>query len=97
MRPGEEALEETRRMLDVYRDFAESLLAIPVVAGEKPEYERFPGAEITLSIEAMMQDGKALQCGDVPLPRRRTSPGPWRWSSPTRTVSGSSATPPPGA
>jgi prolyl-tRNA synthetase len=59
----EEALEETRRMLHVYRDFAESSLAIPVVAGEKPEYERFPGAEITLSIEAMMQDGKALQSG----------------------------------
>jgi prolyl-tRNA synthetase len=59
----EEALEETRRMLDVYRDFAESSLAIPVIAGEKPEHERFPGAEITLSIEAMMQDGKALQSG----------------------------------
>jgi prolyl-tRNA synthetase len=58
-----EALEETRRMLHVYRDFAESALAIPVIAGEKPEYERFPGAEITLSIEAMMQDGKALQSG----------------------------------
>ncbi|HEY7267594.1 MAG TPA: proline--tRNA ligase [Solirubrobacterales bacterium] len=60
---SEEALEETRRMLHVYRDFAESVLAIPVLAGEKPEYERFPGAEITLSIEAMMQDGKALQSG----------------------------------
>ena len=59
----EEALEETRRMLDVYRDFTEGKLAIPVIAGEKPEYERFPGAEISLSIEAMMQDGKALQCG----------------------------------
>jgi prolyl-tRNA synthetase len=59
----EEALEETRQMLHVYRDFVEGQLAIPVVAGEKPEYERFPGAEITLSIEAMMQDGKALQCG----------------------------------
>src|SRR5262249_28548368 len=59
----EEALEETRQMLDVYRVFCESKLAIPVIAGEKPEYERFPGAEITLSIEAMMQDGKALQCG----------------------------------
>ena len=58
-----EALEETGRMLEVYREFTESLLAIPVIAGEKPEYERFPGAEITLSIEAMMQDGKALQCG----------------------------------
>jgi prolyl-tRNA synthetase len=59
----EEALEETRRMLDVYREFAETILAIPVVPGEKPESERFPGAEITLSIEAMMQDGKALQSG----------------------------------
>jgi prolyl-tRNA synthetase len=59
----EQALEETRRMLGVYREFAESVLAIPVIAGEKPESERFPGAEITLSIEAMMQDGKALQSG----------------------------------
>jgi prolyl-tRNA synthetase len=59
----EEALEETRRMLDVYREFAETVLAIPVIPGEKPESERFPGAEITLSIEAMMQDGKALQSG----------------------------------
>ena len=59
----EEALEETRRMLGVYRDFAESVLAIPVIPGEKPESERFPGAEITLSIEGMMQDGKALQSG----------------------------------
>jgi prolyl-tRNA synthetase len=58
-----EALEETRRMLGVYREFAEQALAIPVIAGEKPEHERFPGAEITLSIEAMMQDGKALQSG----------------------------------
>jgi prolyl-tRNA synthetase len=59
----EEALEETRQMLAVYREFAESVLSIPVIAGEKPESERFPGAEITLSIEAMMQDGKALQSG----------------------------------
>ncbi len=58
-----EAVEETRRMLEVYRDFAESVLAIPVIPGEKPESERFPGAESSLSIEAMMQDGKALQSG----------------------------------
>jgi prolyl-tRNA synthetase len=57
------ALEETRRMLGVYRDFSEEALAIPVIAGEKPENERFPGAVRTLSIEAMMQDGKALQAG----------------------------------
>jgi prolyl-tRNA synthetase len=60
---ADEALEETRRMLGVYREFTEGPLAIPVIAGEKPEHERFPGAESTLTIEAMMQDGKALQCG----------------------------------
>jgi prolyl-tRNA synthetase len=58
-----EAVEETRRMLEVYRTFAEDYLAMPVIAGEKPENERFPGAMNTYSIEAMMQDGKALQAG----------------------------------
>jgi prolyl-tRNA synthetase len=58
-----EAREETERMLEVYRDFAESVLAIPVITGEKPAAERFPGAVSSLSIEAMMQDGKALQAG----------------------------------
>ncbi len=58
-----EAVEETRRMLEVYRAFAEDVLAMPVIAGEKPENERFPGALNTYSIEAMMQDGKALQAG----------------------------------
>jgi prolyl-tRNA synthetase len=50
-------------MLEVYRAFAEETLAMPVIAGEKPEHERFPGAVTTYSIEAMMQDGKALQSG----------------------------------
>jgi prolyl-tRNA synthetase len=59
----DEAVEETRTMLEVYRSFAEDALAMPVVAGEKPENERFPGADATYSIEAMMQDGKALQAG----------------------------------
>ena len=59
----EEAVEETLKMLEVYREFAETCLAMPVIAGEKPEHERFPGAEATYSIEAMMQDGKALQAG----------------------------------
>ena len=59
----EEAREETRRMLEVYREFAEQTLAIPVIPGEKPESERFPGADSSLTIEAMMQDGKALQSG----------------------------------
>ncbi|HEX4105975.1 MAG TPA: aminoacyl--tRNA ligase-related protein [Rhizomicrobium sp.] len=58
-----EAVEETRKMLEVYRSFAEDVLAMPVIAGEKPEHERFPGAMNTYSIEAMMQDGKALQAG----------------------------------
>src|SRR6476469_3807722 len=59
----EEAREETEGMLEVYRDFAESFLAIPVITGEKPAEERFPGADVSLTIEAMMQDGKALQSG----------------------------------
>ena len=58
-----DAMEETMRMLEVYRSFSEEILAIPVITGEKPEHERFPGAERTFSIEAMMQDGKALQAG----------------------------------
>ena len=60
---AEEAREETLKMLEVYRSFAEDCLALPVVAGEKPENERFPGAVATFSIEAMMQDGRALQAG----------------------------------
>ncbi|MFM9937779.1 MAG: aminoacyl--tRNA ligase-related protein, partial [Novosphingobium sp.] len=58
-----DAMEETLRALEMYRSFAEEVLAMPVVAGPKPENERFPGAVETFSIEAMMQDGKALQAG----------------------------------
>src|SRR5258705_3691193 len=58
-----DAMAETLRMLEVYRDFAQTALAMPVIAGEKSENERFPGAVNTYSIEAMMQDGKALQAG----------------------------------
>jgi len=58
-----EAWEETRQMLDVYADFAENHMAMPVIKGEKTETERFPGAVATLTIEAMMQDRKALQAG----------------------------------
>jgi prolyl-tRNA synthetase len=57
----EEADERARQMLDVYRDFAESVMAIPVVRGIKSESEKFAGAFRTYTIEAMMQDGKALQ------------------------------------
>ncbi len=59
----EDALEETHRALEMYRACAEDDMALPVIAGEKPENERFPGADETWSIEAMMQDGKALQAG----------------------------------
>ncbi|MEM7108872.1 MAG: proline--tRNA ligase [Bacteroidota bacterium] len=58
-----EALEETRQMLDVYAEFAENFMAMPVIKGVKTESERFPGAIDTYCIEALMQDGKALQAG----------------------------------
>ena len=58
-----EAREETHRMLDVYADFAENHMAMPVIKGRKTDSERFPGAEDTFCIEAMMQDRKALQAG----------------------------------
>ncbi|HEX5379740.1 MAG TPA: aminoacyl--tRNA ligase-related protein [Phenylobacterium sp.] len=59
----EDALASTLEALEMYREFSETVLAVPVIAGEKPENERFPGADATYSIEAMMQDGKALQAG----------------------------------
>ncbi len=59
----EEAWEETKKMLDVYAEFVESFMGIPVVKGAKTPNERFAGAEETLCIEALMQDGKALQAG----------------------------------
>lgn len=60
---AEEAVEETIKMLNVYADFAENVLAIPVIKGMKSPNERFAGALDTYCIEAMMQDGKALQAG----------------------------------
>jgi prolyl-tRNA synthetase len=59
----EEALAETKQMLDVYADFAENWMAVPVIKGVKTESERFAGADDTYCIEALMQDGKALQAG----------------------------------
>ncbi len=59
----EEAQEETLRMLDIYADFVENYMAVPVFKGEKTESERFPGAVRTYTIEAMMQDKRALQAG----------------------------------
>src|ERR1051326_2632574 len=59
----QQAQDETLRMLDVYAAFAEEFLAIPVVKGAKSDAEKFPGAVTTYCIEALMQDGKALQAG----------------------------------
>lgn len=58
-----EAIEETQRMVEVYADFARNVMAMPVTVGKKTESERFAGAVDTLCIEALMQDGKALQAG----------------------------------
>ncbi|KAA2243487.1 proline--tRNA ligase [Chitinophaga agrisoli] len=60
---AQEAVEETTRMLEVYADFAENFMALPVVRGVKSPSERFAGAVDTYCIEALMQDGKALQAG----------------------------------
>jgi prolyl-tRNA synthetase len=60
---AEEAVEETRKMLDVYADFVETYMALPVMKGVKTANERFAGAVDTYCIEALMQDGKALQAG----------------------------------
>ncbi len=59
----EEAVEETKKMLGVYKEFAETCLAIPVICGKKTEKEKFAGAVATYGMEAMMHDGKSLQAG----------------------------------
>lgn len=60
---AQEAIDETEQMLNVYADFCEGALAIPVIKGKKTDKEKFAGAEATYTIEAMMHDGKALQSG----------------------------------
>ncbi len=60
---AEEARADALLMQETYREFVEDYLALPVITGEKTEDERFPGADATFTIEAMMQDGKALQAG----------------------------------
>jgi len=64
----EEAEAETRQMLDIYTDFAVNDAAIPVIPGKKSDAEKFAGADVTYSIEAMMGDGKALQSGTLAFP-----------------------------
>lgn len=60
---ADEAIEETERMLNVYADFCEKSLAMPVIKGRKTDSDKFAGAEATYAIEALMHDGKALQAG----------------------------------
>jgi prolyl-tRNA synthetase len=59
----QEAVEETEKIINLYADFAENYMGVPVIKGRKTEEERFAGAVDTYAIEALMQDGKALQCG----------------------------------
>lgn len=60
---AQQAQEQTERIIDLYEDFLKKVLSIPVIQGKKCEWEKFPGAVCTHTIEAMMQDGKALQAG----------------------------------
>jgi prolyl-tRNA synthetase len=71
----EEAVTEAEKMLEVYATFAEEFMALPVIRGKKTESERFAGAEETYCIEAMMQDGKALQAGTSHFPRPKFCEG----------------------
>jgi prolyl-tRNA synthetase len=63
MQPKKKPLKKTLQMLEVYKTFAEEFMAMPVITGVKTESERFAGAVDTYCIEALMQDGKALQAG----------------------------------
>ena len=96
--------EETMRMLNIYADFMENVLAMPVVKGRKTDKEKFNGAEETYTVECMMHDRKALQAGTTGKPSRRApattsataSPGPLTSPSPARTTSFTTPTRPPG-
>ena len=70
----EEAEAETIQMLNIYADFLQNYLAIPVTKGRKTDKEKFAGAEATYTVEAMMHDGKALQIRNFTLFRRRVCP-----------------------
>ena len=101
---SEEAEAETLQMLEVYRSFAEDVLAMPVVAGPKSESEKFAGAKMTYAIEALMGDGKALQAGTshnlgqhfaeaygiefLDQAMQRTRPWSTSWGSSTRMIGG---------
>jgi prolyl-tRNA synthetase len=93
---SQEAVEETLRMLDVYRQVMEDVLALPVVPGEKTPGERFPGAVDTYTCEAMMSDTKAFRPGPA-IFWGRISPGPSASAFRTRPATWRSAGPPVGA
>jgi len=84
---AEEAQEETMQMLHVYQEVAENVMALPVNVGQKSEKEKFAGARATYSMEAMMQDGKALQAGTSHNFGTRISPRRTAFSSRTRKAS----------
>ena len=96
-RPPQEAMAETERMLNVYADFCEETLAIPVIKGRKTDKEKFAGAEATYTIEAMMHDGKALQSGTSHYFGDGFATRLRHHSSPTGKTSCSIPTRPPGA
>ena len=101
---AEEAMEETQRMLNVYADFCEDVLAMPVTRGQKTEKEKFNGAEATYTIECMMHDRKALQAGtshyfgdgfakafDITFTNeenQRVNPHQTSWGASTRLIGG---------
>ena len=88
---AEEAQEETMQMLRVYHEFCENVLAVPVYSGQKSDKEKFAGARATYSVEAMMQDGKALQSG-TSHNFGTNSPSPLRSPTCPRMASSSTAT-----
>ena len=93
---AEEAIAETERMFNIYADFCENYLAMPVVKGRKTDKEKFSGAEATYTVECMMHDKKALQAG-TSTTSATASPAPSTSPSPARTTSPTTPSRPPGA
>ncbi len=82
---AQDAEARTIQMLNVYADFCEEVLAIPVVKGQKTDKEKFAGAEATYTIESLMHDGKALQSGQAII-SETALPGPLTYSLQIRTI-----------
>ena len=92
---AEEARAETQQMLNIYADFLENVLAMPVVKGQKTDKEKFNGAEETYTVECMMHDHKALRPA-LATTSATASPGPLTSPSPARTTPSTIPTRPPG-